>query len=164
MNSYVNDVLADVVLCGLSSAVSLVIARYDGSRTTAPRSLLLYNYVKKHLTTDYIGFTEDVVTALLSEGLAQVPITDPYPLTLPEEPLDALIHILKLTKLKPYDEKFSILHEDALGLLRQVLGVSEKPITERIWNEKDPELSSELCSVILGPPSLASALFARHPS
>ncbi|KZP04183.1 hypothetical protein FIBSPDRAFT_844294 [Athelia psychrophila] len=99
---------------------------------------LLYDYAKKYLTTDYICFTEDAVTALLSEALAPIPITDPHSFTLPEEPFDALTRILKLTELKPYDEKFTVLHADALGFLRQALRVSGKPRIERIWDEEDP--------------------------
>ncbi|KZP24111.1 hypothetical protein FIBSPDRAFT_1042401 [Athelia psychrophila] len=120
---------------------------------------LLYDYAKKHLTTDYISFTEDAVTALLSEALAPIPITDPHSFTLPEEPFDALTRILKLTELKPFDEKFTVLHADALGFLRQALRVSGKPRAERIWDEEDP---AEQRSILHRPMSPILSLRAIH--
>lgn len=65
-------------------------------------------------------------------------ITDPYSLTLPEEPFDALTRTFKLAELKAYNEKFSALHEDAVALLRQALRISGKLRTESVWDEEDP--------------------------
>ncbi|KAJ3713062.1 hypothetical protein C8R42DRAFT_685158, partial [Lentinula raphanica] len=52
--------------------------------------LLLYDYDKEHLTTNYVEFPEQAVAELLSEALHVILTIDNPSVQLPEEPFTAL--------------------------------------------------------------------------
>ncbi|KAG6896756.1 hypothetical protein C0992_006331 [Termitomyces sp. T32_za158] len=73
---------------------------------------LLLDYVRCHITTDYVQFTE---AALIS--LEEIPEYDPASLTLPSDPYSTLARIHNLDNLPPLHEKFATT-QDALQFLR----------------------------------------------
>ncbi|KDQ63007.1 hypothetical protein JAAARDRAFT_202531 [Jaapia argillacea MUCL 33604] len=97
---------------------------------------LLYDYALTHLTTNYITFTQEAVTELLTQSLHYIPDTDPTALTLPTDPFDDLFHRLKLDDLTPYDEVWS-LDPDAVTYLRSSMSTRGKPRTISCWFEDD---------------------------
>ncbi|KIM77149.1 hypothetical protein PILCRDRAFT_825707 [Piloderma croceum F 1598] len=97
---------------------------------------LLLDYAKTHLTTNYLNFSEDAVSELLSECLCIVPTTDPHSLTLPEDSFQALSRTLGLPDLKPWDEIWPA-DRNGIQLLRKSLTFSGKPRVERCWDDED---------------------------
>ncbi|KAG5353703.1 hypothetical protein C0989_003129 [Termitomyces sp. Mn162] len=86
---------------------------------------LLLDYVRYHITTDYVQFTE---AALVS--LKQVPEYDPASLTLPSDPYATLSHIHDLENILLWEEKFTTT-QDALQLLKK--SVVPKGQTKSEW-------------------------------
>ncbi|KAK1230488.1 hypothetical protein PQX77_006416 [Marasmius sp. AFHP31] len=65
---------------------------------------ILRDYAVQHLTYNYLDFTEQAVTEILSQCLRQAPLSDSYSLRLPEEPFEALSRTHKLGALSHYEE------------------------------------------------------------
>ncbi|KAF8174930.1 hypothetical protein BJ912DRAFT_858120 [Pholiota molesta] len=96
---------------------------------------LLYNYAIAHLTTNYLTFTENLVSEFI-EYLQPVPLTDPYSLVLSVDPFQSFSQLHTLSSLEPYDEAPQTTNE-ARSYLKVVMRATVgKPITERIaWND-----------------------------
>ena len=115
---------------------------------------LLRDYARTHLTTNYIDFTENLVSEVwislfitrflliffsvskFVEGLTPVPLTDPYSPVIPPDPYDVFSRMHGLSSLTPYDETFKPTAEARL-YLKQVmvspLGISK---SERVvWDD-----------------------------
>ncbi|GLB33412.1 hypothetical protein LshimejAT787_0102960 [Lyophyllum shimeji] len=94
---------------------------------------LLLDYVRCHITIDYMQFTRAAVAELIS--LEQVPEHDPASLTLPTDPFTALFN--QVGNLPPYQEKV-VISQAARLLLKNVISLPKgKPRSERLSWSKD---------------------------
>ncbi|KAK0190642.1 hypothetical protein F5146DRAFT_1223500 [Armillaria mellea] len=96
---------------------------------------ILYEYAVTHLTTDYVQFTEDAVSELLTQALVVVPLHDKNSIRLPTDPFLNLTQRYRFGSLEPYQEKFQVLPE-ALQYLKNVMKVNHGPTkSERVAHE-----------------------------
>ncbi|KAK0453955.1 hypothetical protein EV421DRAFT_1767502 [Armillaria borealis] len=96
---------------------------------------ILYEYAITHLTTDYIQFTEDAISELLSQALVVVPLHDKNSIRLPADPFLNLTQRYRFGNLEPYQEKFQVLPE-VLQYLKNVMKVNHGPTnSERVLHE-----------------------------
>ncbi|KAF8971848.1 hypothetical protein BDZ97DRAFT_1913740 [Flammula alnicola] len=96
---------------------------------------LLYKYSVSHYTTNYLTFTEDLVSEFI-EDLKPIPLTDPYSLLIAVDPYQAFSQIHSLPSLAPYDE-IPQTTNDARLYLKKVMGSALGiPKTKTIaWND-----------------------------
>ncbi|KIM38160.1 hypothetical protein M413DRAFT_30301 [Hebeloma cylindrosporum] len=96
---------------------------------------LLHDYSLSHYTTNYLTFTEDLVSEFI-EDLKPIPLTDPYSLVRPVDPFDALSQLHGIGSLEPYDE-IPQTTNDARSYLKNVMGATRgKPKSERVvWDD-----------------------------
>ncbi|KAK7449620.1 hypothetical protein VKT23_013096 [Stygiomarasmius scandens] len=85
---------------------------------------ILEPYVKKHLTTDYVQFTEQSVSELLSQALRIIPLVESQSLRPPTEPFEALARYLN--DLEDYRETPLRNTPDVVTYLKNFIG-SSKP-------------------------------------
>ncbi|KAF8813427.1 hypothetical protein BYT27DRAFT_7084485 [Phlegmacium glaucopus] len=97
---------------------------------------LLHDYSRTHYTTNYVEFTENLVTEFL-EGLQPVPLTDPNSLVIEPDPYDVFSQMHKLSSLVPYDEFPETTTSEARLYLKKVMGSTlGVPKTDRvIWDD-----------------------------
>ncbi|KAK0206845.1 hypothetical protein DFS33DRAFT_1317496 [Desarmillaria ectypa] len=88
---------------------------------------ILYEYAVTHLTIDYVQFTEDAVSELLSQALVEVPLHDRNSIRLPTDPFLSLTQRYRFDHLEPYQERFQVLPE-VLQYLKSVMQVKHGPI------------------------------------
>ena len=115
---------------------------------------LLHDYSRTHYTTNYIDFTENLVSEVwislfyhtfsidfcvfkFVEGLRPVPLTDPYSLVIPPDPYDVFSHMHRLSSLAPYDETFKLTDEVRLYLKQFMVSPIGIPKAERVVWEDD---------------------------
>ncbi|KAF9651947.1 hypothetical protein BDM02DRAFT_3138361 [Thelephora ganbajun] len=97
---------------------------------------LLLDYCRTHITKDYVTFTQDAVQTLLSDRIALVSLEDPNSITLPVDPMDALLRGLD-TPLIP-EEKWTT-DADSLGHIRRSMNLGPVSlVTSKCWHEIDP--------------------------
>ncbi|KAF9478879.1 hypothetical protein BDN70DRAFT_807870 [Pholiota conissans] len=97
---------------------------------------LLYNYSLTHLTTNYLTYTENLVSEFI-EYLQPIPLTDPYSLVLSVDPFQIFSQLHSLSSLKPYDE-IPQTTKEALAYLKIVMKApSGNPLTDRIVLKDD---------------------------
>ncbi|PPQ89986.1 hypothetical protein CVT25_009626 [Psilocybe cyanescens] len=114
---------------------------------------LLYEYSVTHYTTNYITFTEDMVSEVrvhnihltstdtkpdfqLLQALKPVPLTDPYSFIIPVDPFQTFSQIHALSSLPPYDEILQTTNEARLylkDLMHSTRGVAKTSRLE--WTE-----------------------------
>ncbi|KAK0461811.1 uncharacterized protein EV420DRAFT_1640112 [Desarmillaria tabescens] len=87
---------------------------------------ILYEYAVTHLTIDYVQFTEDAVSELLSQALVEVPLHDRHSIRLPTDPFLSLTQRYRFDHLEPYQERFQVLPE-VLQYLKNVMKVKHGP-------------------------------------
>ncbi|TFK32113.1 hypothetical protein BDQ12DRAFT_728943 [Crucibulum laeve] len=113
---------------------------------------LLYEYALTHLTTDYIQFTEDAVSELLSQSLAYIPTTDPTALVIPSEPFDVFSQNYRIAEIAAYEEKIQTSPE-ALAYLKDVLrsrpGKSRSEKAQNEDNDGHPTVITRPTSPVL---------------
>ncbi|KAG6918221.1 hypothetical protein DXG01_015814 [Tephrocybe rancida] len=104
---------------------------------------LLLDYVRCHITTDYVQFTETAVAELVS--LEQIPTYDPASLTLPSDPFATLSLFHNLENLPPYQEKPTTT-QDALQLIKKAIAQPKgRPKSENLvwgtdpWDEREDD-------------------------
>ncbi|SJL02316.1 uncharacterized protein ARMOST_05642 [Armillaria ostoyae] len=96
---------------------------------------ILYEYAVTHLTIDYVQFTEDAVSELLSQALVVVPLHDKNSIRLPADPFLNLTQRYRFGNLEPYQEKIQVLPE-VLQYLKNVMKVNHGPTkSERVLYE-----------------------------
>ncbi|KDR85963.1 hypothetical protein GALMADRAFT_132579 [Galerina marginata CBS 339.88] len=86
---------------------------------------LLYEYSISHYTTNYVTFTEDLVSEFL-EGLKPVPLTDPYSFVISVDPIQKLFERYSLSTLQPYDENAETSTE-AISYIKNVMRSTQGP-------------------------------------
>lgn len=114
---------------------------------------LLRDYARTHITTNYIDFTENLVSEVrislfitlflidfsvfkFVEGLRPVPLTDPYSLVIPPDPYDVFSQMHGLSSLAPYDETFKSTNEAHLYLKQAVISPFVIPKSEQVvWDD-----------------------------
>ncbi|KAG5637317.1 hypothetical protein H0H81_005010 [Sphagnurus paluster] len=101
---------------------------------------LLLDYVRCHITIDYVQFTQLAVAEA-----NQVPTHDPASLTLPTDPFVTLSTLFKLSSLPSYQEKFTT-SQDACSLLRSSVSAPKQKLrSERLswsrdlWEEREED-------------------------
>ncbi|KAF5372952.1 hypothetical protein D9758_001575 [Tetrapyrgos nigripes] len=83
---------------------------------------ILEPYAKEHLTTDYVEFTEQSVSELLSEALRIVPLADSHSFRLPTDPFDTLTRLYSLDSLPDYRENPLANTPDVIAYLKSFFG------------------------------------------
>ncbi|KAK0491325.1 hypothetical protein IW261DRAFT_1354821 [Armillaria novae-zelandiae] len=102
---------------------------------------ILYEYAVTHLTVDYIQFTEDAVSELLSGALVVVPLHDKNSIRLPTDPFLNLTQRYQFGNLEPYQEKLQVLPE-VLQYLKNGVKVNHGPtksesVTHEFTDDKE---------------------------
>ncbi|KAF8167181.1 hypothetical protein B0H34DRAFT_3858 [Crassisporium funariophilum] len=97
---------------------------------------LLHDYCITHCTTDYVSFTEDLVTEFI-EGLMLVPLTDPHSLVIPADPFITFSKMHGLASLPPYDEIPQTTNEARLYLKKNMGAIVGPPKTDRVVQSDD---------------------------
>ncbi|KAF8816139.1 hypothetical protein BYT27DRAFT_7333525 [Phlegmacium glaucopus] len=82
---------------------------------------LLHDYSRTHYTTNYVEFTENLVSEFL-EGLQPVSLTDPHSLVIEPDPYDVFCQMHGLSPLAPYDEFLKPTTSEARLYLKKVIG------------------------------------------
>ncbi|KAH9486089.1 hypothetical protein JR316_0000153 [Psilocybe cubensis] len=101
---------------------------------------LLYEYIITHCTTDYLTFTEGLVSEFLQD-LKPVPLTDPYSFIIPVEPFQTFSQTHNLESLPPYDEILQTTHEALLYLKNVMHSTKGVPKTLRLeWSERSHDV------------------------
>ncbi|KAF8890202.1 hypothetical protein BD779DRAFT_292372 [Infundibulicybe gibba] len=96
---------------------------------------LLFDYSIKHITRDYVEFTENACSELCN--LSTIPTTDPNSLYIPADPFDALSNIIHLGEIPPYEEKIQS-NPDVAAYIKTSLGTRKgKPKSDRVWYEDE---------------------------
>ncbi|KZT72907.1 hypothetical protein DAEQUDRAFT_552793 [Daedalea quercina L-15889] len=96
---------------------------------------ILLEYSLIHLSTNYVTWTQDIATELLSEGLSYVPTADPVDLRLPCDPYESLSRIWKLEKMEAYNEtwKSDVQVPQFIKTRWQMLSCGERP-SKKCWD------------------------------
>ncbi|KAF8877603.1 hypothetical protein BD779DRAFT_1789487 [Infundibulicybe gibba] len=96
---------------------------------------LLFDYSIKHITRDYVEFTEDAWLELCD--FSKIPTTDPNSLYIPADPFDALSDIVHLEEIPPYEEKIQS-NPDVAAYIKASLGTRKgKPKSDRVCYEDE---------------------------
>jgi len=82
---------------------------------------LLFHYAKENLTVDYVQWTENAVSELLSQCLREIPVIDPASLWIPQDPFDTLTLRYKLSESTPFEERWQT-NPHALVLIKELVG------------------------------------------
>ncbi|TCD70106.1 hypothetical protein EIP91_004835 [Steccherinum ochraceum] len=97
----------------------------------------LLNYALKHLTTDYIAFTEDAAAELLADSLSPVATSEPTDLIMQPALPEAIRSGLRLKDFDSYEERWTISPEET-SYLRKTLDVPRGVLaTTRCWRDED---------------------------
>ncbi|KAM5536064.1 hypothetical protein V8D89_010322 [Ganoderma adspersum] len=117
------------------------------------RSLLL-EYALTHLATNYVTWTQNAVTDLLSESLVFAPTRAPTEVTLPVDPFQILSQSWGLSKLNLYEERWKVDDAEALSsyIKRQISVPPGVEMSEKLWNsDSDEDFHTFLLSRPLSP-------------
>ncbi|EPQ50101.1 hypothetical protein GLOTRDRAFT_134253 [Gloeophyllum trabeum ATCC 11539] len=98
---------------------------------------LLLDYALTHLTTNYVTFTQDAVSELLSGYLVPIPEVEPNTLVLPAEPFAVLSKRLQLNELPLYEEKWNLAGVEVASHIRDTLTRKTKPPSVACWIVED---------------------------
>ncbi|KAH7914519.1 hypothetical protein BJ138DRAFT_1123411 [Hygrophoropsis aurantiaca] len=98
---------------------------------------LLSKYVKSHITTDYMRFTEDALEELFCQNFYAVPMADSTSIMLPPDPLDTLFRSLDSANLERYDERWAA-DANAVQLIKKIFIGKGQVRSDLCWREDDP--------------------------
>ncbi|KAJ8489964.1 hypothetical protein ONZ45_g13374 [Pleurotus djamor] len=108
----------------------------DDGRLRAHIDNLLLEYALTHLTTDYLRFTQDAFSDLLS-GMEPIPSHDPKSLYLPTDPFDTLTRIHRLPELQAYEESWTS-SSTVLTYIKTAIKVPPGQLkSDRAWEDDD---------------------------
>ncbi|KAI0081106.1 hypothetical protein K474DRAFT_1656939 [Panus rudis PR-1116 ss-1] len=100
---------------------------------------LLLDYSLTHLTKNYVAYTEEATSKILTDSLKPVPLVDPTDPAMPLTIYESLCSVLPLTTVTPYDESF-VTDSSALSLIKSVISTLSKGQSMDYWTNDTDEM------------------------